>query len=153
MPRKPDVTPEQEGVLKEVQEEYFSPTPPALCGHINRQHINAQGLREDLACALPAGHDGDHSAPYACLRPRDGSIVQAEAIANGKKVLQLSGVQVRDKYIPHEYVEVIETAYWSNAAGIPAAQVQPDAEQLAHIRATKGNMLDEAQIRRNASLQ
>ena len=37
-------------------------TAIVACGHINRQHHNADGELQDLACSLDKGHKGDHSA-------------------------------------------------------------------------------------------
>jgi len=119
------------------------------CGHINRHFINADGVREDLKCVLDAGHEGDHSAPYKCLRPADGSIAQARAIATGSAVLKLSGRMVGNQFVKNDYVEVEEIGYWSDAAGTPVEHIKPDTEQLKRIKAKKGDMLDAAQLERN----
>lgn len=124
-----------------------------LCGHINRHFVNSDGVREDLPCTLPVGHGGDHSAPYACLRAADGSIAQARAIAAGTPTLKLSGRVVQGVgYVPNQYVEVTETAYWLDGASIPPEQIRPDLEQLARIKRTKGDMLDAAQLERRPVL-
>lgn len=133
------VTDEHEQIIEEVKRDVFL----GKCGHVNKQFVNVDGVREDLACTLASDHSGDHEADYQCLRPVDGSIAQAKIIAGGKKVLEIS----RTKYL-----EVTERAYWSNAAGTLASDVHPDLEQLKQIKAQKGNMLDEAQIKRNANL-
>lgn len=112
---------------------------PKLCGHINRQFINADGVREDLKCTLPDGHVDDHAAPYQCLRPVDGSIKQAKAVASGKPILTIGGKQ---------FVEVTEAGEWSDGASIPVEQIKPDSEQLAQIKQKKGDVLDAANLAR-----
>lgn len=126
---------------------------PTKCDHINRHFINADGVREDLLCTLQAGHEGDHSAPYTCLRLADGSIAQARAVAAGKPTLKLSGRVVQGVgFVQNQYVEVTETAFWSDGASVPADQIKPDTEQLAYIKRTKGDMLDAAQLERRPVL-
>lgn len=35
------------------------------CGHINKQYYpKGSHKRKDIACELPKGHEGDHSAKY-----------------------------------------------------------------------------------------
>jgi hypothetical protein len=138
---------EQDEILDEVEKEHFS---SHKCNHVNKQHVNSDGILEDLLCSLEEAHEGDHSAEYKCLRLVDGSIAQSKLIAAGTPVLKLSGKMVQGSgFVKNEYLEVTERAYWSNAASVPADQVKPDLEQLAHIKANKGNMLDEAQVLRN----
>ncbi len=127
------LTSEQKAVARSVYEEYFS----SKCGHINKQHINADGVREDLACTLPKGHAGNHRADYQCLRPVDGSIAQAKIIASGKPVLTIG---------PSKLVEVTEISEWSDAAGTLAVDVIPDTDQLARIKSQKGAFLDAAVV-------
>jgi hypothetical protein len=91
----PKKTPEAE---PDVQE-------PARCGHINKHYHNPQGLLEDLACTLLAGHAGDHSAP--CMKN------VPEPTLNEK------GQVVKTNYHAEPTV-----GYWSDAAGTPADQIQ-----------------------------
>lgn len=61
MPKKKK-TEEQGTVEKAVKAVENTVTAIVACGHINRQHHNADGVLEDLACTLDKGHKGDHSA-------------------------------------------------------------------------------------------
>lgn len=109
-----------------------------LCGHVNRHYVNVDQENDELLCTLPSGHDGNHKAPYKCLRPKDGSVRQARAISKGEiQVIQLNG---------KDYVEIEEIGEWDDLASTPADQIKPDLEQLARIKRTKGDMLDAAQI-------
>lgn len=114
----------------------------AKCKHINRQFKNADGLVSELACELEAGHEGNHQADYECYRPVDGSIAQAKRIADGEKVLVLGSRQM---------LKVIERGEWLDSADVLASDIKPDLVQLAKIKATKGNMLDAAQLERKVS--
>ena len=57
----------------------------------------------------------------------------------GKVVLKIGGI---------ERIEVTERAYWSDAAGVLAVNVAPDAEQLADIKARKGEFIDAAVLKK-----
>ena len=137
-----DTTEEQQGILEEVKNVLAGP-----CGHINRHFINIEGELTDLPCVLPKGHEGDHEADYLCYRPLDGSIKQARVISQAKASGKAITVVVGGK----ELIETIDRAYWSDGASVPVSEIQPDLEQLAMIRATKGAMLDASQAEFNAA--
>jgi len=40
------------------------PVAPQKCGHLNRHFVNSGGEREDLACQLKKGHEGNHWAKF-----------------------------------------------------------------------------------------
>ena len=147
MPKKTEtITEEQAAIVEDVKEKYIA---PQKCGHVNKHYKNMDGELEDLKCTLEKGHAGDHSADYACYRPTDGSTKQAKQIAQAK----LEGKAITIMLGGNELIETVEQAYWSDVAGVPASEIRPDLEQLARIKATKGNMLDEAQILRKENLQ
>lgn len=112
--KKKELATENEMPVEEVVEEEQK---AATCGHINKQAFNTDGLLEDLACTLPAGHEGDHSAktqtlqknPYLTKNPR-------------AEYKWADGVE-------YEVREV--TAFWSDAAGVPAEKIKPDYEGAA----------------------
>lgn len=118
-----------------------------LCGHINTHHTNLDGELSTLSCELPKGHAGDHQADYECYRPVDGSTKQAKRIAQAKLENRAITIVLSGK----EFIETIEKSYWSDGASVLASEIKPDLEQLAQIKAKKGNMLDEAQILRKQS--
>ena len=107
MPTKKKTPPEQ--ALEEnakVMEDAFnkgaqlpdpSPTLPS-CGHINKQFFNSKGEREDLACTLPAGHEGDHFALFEHVVTDYGPDKEGRFVAKGS------------------HMEPAE-AWWSDAAG------------------------------------
>lgn len=79
--------------------------PEALvCGHINKQFYGYDGVLEDLACVLPAGHPGDHQAPY-----------QRKV---GEKITDEKG-----RVTKVNYSSVDATCFWNDAAGVPAREV------------------------------
>jgi len=116
-----------------------------ICGHINKHHNNVDGELEDLKCELPAGHQGDHQADYLCFRATNGSVKQAKQIAQA----QVEGRAITIFVSGKELIETVEKSYWSDGASVPAADIKPDLEQLKRLKASKGDMLDEAQILRN----
>jgi hypothetical protein len=133
-----DLTEEQIAIPDKVEEEAFTPpVKPLLCGHINKHHRGINGRLEDLACTLPDGHDGDHQAEYDCLRPFDGSYEHAQLprVAMSQKI-------INNALVPSEYVKVKETAFWSDAAGVPAAQIKADADQLARLKQSRQPGID-----------
>lgn len=49
-----------------------------LCGHSNAHYHPSQGAKvRELKCVLPAGHEGDHQAPYQRLQ--DGELIDDTA--------------------------------------------------------------------------
>lgn len=83
-----------------------------VCGHINKQHYGYDGKLEDLACALPGGHAGNHQAPY---KRKVGTPVTNE----------------KGMVVKMEYAEDETQSTWSDAAGVPAEQVHVGkAEQM-----------------------
>lgn len=128
-----DLTEEQEAVLEEVKATAFT----GKCGHVNKHHVGLNGKPEDLACTLPAGHKGDHSAEFECLRPYDGSFEHA-----GLKRYQMGSKVINGAVVPTEYVKTKDTAYWSDGAGVPAAEIEPDQEQLAHLKQSRQPGID-----------
>jgi hypothetical protein len=118
-----------------------------LCEHENTHHSNLDGEKESVFCELPKGHVGDHQADYTCWRPTNGSTKQAKMIAQAK----LEGRAITIVLNGKEFIETVEKTYWSDGASIPVENIKPDLEQLARIKAQKGNMLDEAQILRKQS--
>ena len=112
------------------------------CVSINKHYKNTDGELEDLPCELEEGHEGDHSANYLCYRATNGSVKQAKQIAQAK----LDGRAITIIVSGAELIETEEKAYWSSVAETLAADIKPDLAQLARIKASKGNMLDEAQI-------
>lgn len=87
-----------------------------VCGHTNKQYTNIKGKLEDLACTLPAGHGGDHEAPCKAL-----------ATFSGEKDPDAEYIFRDGKY----YLVVESVAAWSDVAGTPAANIQPDYEGYA----------------------
>ena len=74
------------------------------CGFVNKQHHGTKGKLEDLACTLPAGHDGVHSAPY-------------------KRLVATPVTDEKGRVIKNSYEEVEDISRWSDAAGVPSDQV------------------------------
>ena len=97
----------------------------SLCGHINKQFHNIKGKIEDLACTLPAGHDGDHSAKHLALRQVEDNFETAELVANGAKTYTIAG---------KVFMAIDVDGFWSDAAGVLATSVKPDLEQLKQLR-------------------
>ena len=131
--------------VSEVEESTEDVIVLSRCASINKHHKNTDGELEDLQCELKEGHAGDHSSDYLCYRPTDGSTKQAKRISQAN----LEGKAITIMLGGKELIETVEKTYWSSVAEIPAADIKPDLAQLARIKATKGNMLDEAQILRN----
>jgi hypothetical protein len=86
------------------------------CGHVNKQAYNIDGLLEDLLCTLPEGHAGDHSAKTKSLAKNPYSTKNPRA-----EYLWAEGTE-------YEIKEV--TTFWSDAAGKPASQIEPDYDGL-----------------------
>ena len=74
------------------------------CGHINKQHYGTKGKLEDLACTLPVGHSGNHSAPY-------------------KRLVGTPVTDEKGRVIKNTYEEVDDVGQWGDMAGTPAEQV------------------------------
>lgn len=87
-----------------------------LCGHTNRQHYNIQGALENVACELPKGHAGNHSANVQVLRKNPYPVKNPAA-----EYLWREGA---------EYEVVFADVEWSDAAGTPADKIKPDYEGL-----------------------
>jgi len=85
-----------------------------MCNHINKQFVNIEGQYEDLKCALPEGHDGDHSAKYKALRAIEG-------IKDPRKE-----TVIRDG---REYYVVEEDAFWGDAAGRTTFEIAEEMEE------------------------
>lgn len=84
------------------------------CGHINRQHTGVDGELEDIACTLPKGHTGDHSAKVRVLQK------QQYTQKNPKlEYVWRDGLEYE--------VHAVDT-FWSDAAGVPVTEVKPDYE-------------------------
>lgn len=88
----------------------------ALCGHVNKQYYNTQGILEDLVCVLPAGHSGDHSASCQTLLKHQYAIKDP-----AKEYVVKNGA---------EYEVVTQEAFWGDAAGVSAADIRPDYEGM-----------------------
>jgi len=77
------------------------------CGHINKHNWNykeelGKSVLEDLACDLPAGHVGDHSAEkYEVIFQNNGNAGEG-----------------------------MKRVYWNDAAGTPADQIEEDLSTL-----------------------
>lgn len=74
-----------------------------LCGHVNQHSIGLDRKLSKLKCVLPAGHKGDHEAPYETLGYASPETPPEKIFKKGGK----------------EYARVIEQAYWSDDAGTP----------------------------------
>lgn len=102
--KKPEDMPE---ALAEAEPETPKAAPkagPILCGHVNKHNYNADGELEDLACTLPLGHAGDHSAEYV------KNVGEPQHDEKGRVV----------KVVYHQEKAV---AYWGDAAGKPADEI------------------------------
>jgi hypothetical protein len=128
MPKKTDLAAElQDGapvaeihaqhVINRSMEELDKKIMNSLCGHINKQAFNIDGLLEDLPCVLPKGHTGDHSAKTKTLAKNPYSTKNPRA-----EYVWVEGAE-------YEVKEVV--TFWSDAAGKPAAQIAPDYEGLS----------------------
>lgn len=114
MPKKSEETTEEVETAKE-----------GTCGHINKQFHNIKGRIEDLPCTLPSGHDGDHSAKHVALRQVEDNFETAELITNGAKTYTIAG---------RLFMAVEVDGFWGDAAGVPAANIKPDLEQLKQLK-------------------
>lgn len=110
--------------LEEATEEVVTPSD-GICGHVNKQFHNVKGKIEDLACTLPSGHVGDHSAKHTALRQVEDNFETAELVANGAKTYVIAGK-------PFMAIEV--DGFWSDVAGVPASEIKPDLEQLKQLK-------------------
>ena len=106
--------PEDKTFGEEVKEvvQKVSSVVSGNCGHINKQHSNIDGELEGLPCTLTKGHAGDHSARVKALRANPYPVKNPKA-----EYLWRAGAE-------YEVVEV--NTFWSDAAGTPADQIQPD---------------------------
>ena len=75
-----------------------------VCGHINRHSYGVDGKLDNLACVLPTGHRGDHSAPH----------VEESITHMREKTGRITG-EIRDKKTV--------TAFWGDMAGTPVDQI------------------------------
>ena len=76
------------------------------CGHINRHSIGAGGEPDNLACDLPEGHEGNHSAVH-------------------QEIHYLKGKVIFDDYGRVE---------WTDAAGTPPELIVPKRDTMKHNR-------------------
>lgn len=102
-----------------------------LCGHVNKQYYNTAGRLEDLSCTLPDGHSGDHSAESKINVP--------------DHIHDEGGRVVKSRYTQEE-----RTAYWSDSAGTPAAQITE--KQLPQLTEFQKDLLSEV-LRKNPSME
>lgn len=75
------------------------------CGHVNKQHFNAEGKLEDLACTLDPRHPGDHQAPY-------------------KKNVADHLYDEKNRIVKITYHLEDAVSYWNDSAGKPADKVK-----------------------------
>jgi hypothetical protein len=94
---------EKKEVIKEVVQEV------ELCGHINRHSYGIDGQLDNLACDLPKGHAGDHSAMHKEVN-----------VSHMRDVNRKVTGEIRNEYKVR--------AYWGDAAGIPVGQLPPTPE-------------------------
>jgi len=95
-----------------------------VCGHINKQNWNykpdlGHSVLEDLACDLPAGHDGNHSAEKHEVVFKNGG----QSWEGDKRVA------------------------WTDAAGTPADQIEPDLQSLVELKEKRERELAAKSIR------
>jgi len=92
---------------------------PAVCGHINKQFFNKDGRREDLACTLPAGHEGDHFAKFEHVVTEYG--------------LDENNLEV----VTGQHIET-DDGFWSDSAGVfPVAKVISQEEDFERLKAAR----------------
>lgn len=89
-------TPQEAAAVREVL---------GKCGHVNRHSLGLDNQPDSLACARDSGHDGLHGAAH--LEFVESTAAAAETI--GRKRYERKKV----------YRE------WSDMAGIPVSQIQP----------------------------
>ncbi len=88
----------KEKAAKEAQSN-FAKGAQLECGHINKQFINTEGKREDLACTLLKGHEGDHYAKHKHVVTDYGVDDNSRPVVVGTHLEETEG-------------------YWSDAAGV-----------------------------------
>ena len=104
-------TPEEQEVLVKASE--VKADIPA-CGHVNRQHTGIDGELEAVACVLPKGHTGDHSALVRVLRKQQYLQKNPKLEYHWRDGLEYE-------------IHTVDT-FWSDAAGTAAADVVIDYE-------------------------
>jgi hypothetical protein len=115
MPTKKKIEETIETAVETIKDEVKA-VVRGTCGHVNKHHYNTKGKQEDLACALPESHSGDHSAPYTKLV--------------GEPVTDEKGRVVRTSY-----TEAPAMSTWGNAAGQPASEIRAgEIEQMTLLQ-------------------
>ena len=94
-------TPQETAIVQEIL---------GKCGHINRHSLGLDNKADNLACTRDRGHDGLHGADH--LELVESTAANAEAIG-------------RKRY---ERKKVFRE--WSDQAGTPVSQIQPQAIPL-----------------------
>jgi hypothetical protein len=94
------------------------PKEETLCGHINKQFISKDGKREDLACTLPKGHEGDHFAIF----PR--VVTDYGVDKDGRPAVK--GVHIEDT-----------DGWWGDAAGESPSHTTTPEEDFKRLQETR----------------
>lgn len=111
-----------------LEQEQVLEQPVVICGHINKHFHGVDGRLADLSCTLLAEHDGDHCASAPALRQVEDNFETATRVEEGAKKYTIAGKL---------YITTVEDAFWSDAAGVPAAEIEPDLEQLKALKKAK----------------
>lgn len=90
----------------------------SVCGHINRQYVNMQGVLEDLSCGLESGHSGNHKSKYTALREFSG-------LKNPNHSYQI--------WMGREYQVIEEEGEWTDAASRTADEIAAELDGKRQI--------------------
>jgi len=83
-----------------------------LCGHINRHSLGLDGKPDNLACTLPKGHTGNHSAEhYEVATQVSGMLEDVQSMEFNQ--------------LPDGKMEITTLREWGDMAGIPAKDIVP----------------------------
>lgn len=97
----------------------FHAAAQVLCGHVNKQFINRDGVQEDLACTLPKGHTLDHFAKHERLVEEKGLSQEGREAVLGTHVEAVDG-------------------YWSDGAGnFPKTHAATPEEDFARLKKSR----------------
>lgn len=112
MPRKaPTKKPVASAPNPEQGQVAAAPPPahaPEVCGHVNRHSVGLDKKLDNMSCDLRPGHHGDHEGWHTEYQRHDETrIVKGE----------------EETFAVYEAVDI--RRQWSDAAGIPVAEIPP----------------------------
>lgn len=120
MPRKKKVSEEvSEEISDDAVKESFdkgAQLKAQTCGHVNKQFVNKDGVRENLVCTLKKGHDGDHFAVFERVVTEYGVDKDNRPSVTGSHVQE-------------------EEGWWSDAAGeFPNPHIKTSEEDFEALK-------------------